>query len=208
MQNSSDARVVIGFCLCRESHCECKRDPFCLECWCLTGCSNVFSHFVRSDLASSRALQYLCFKVITHFIWFTHNSSNGIWLMKLELFRADGHLNSFVNFSISESFVFIKVIFDTSPPSATYTHHRTGSELVQEMARRLFGARPLPEPMLPYCQLVPRNKSHRHFLVEILTFSFKKMHLKVSSAKWRPFCARGDGLGFKILLMLDSCHRS
>ena len=23
---------------------------------------------------------------------------------------------------------------------------------------------------------------------EILTFSFKKMHLKVSSAKWRPFC--------------------
>ena len=25
-------------------------------------------------------------------------------------------------------------------------------------------------------------------LIKILTFSFKKMHLKVSSAKWRPFC--------------------
>ena len=25
-------------------------------------------------------------------------------------------------------------------------------------------------------------------LIEILTFSFKKMHLKISSAKWRPFC--------------------
>ena len=25
-------------------------------------------------------------------------------------------------------------------------------------------------------------------LIEILTFSFKKMRLKVSSAKWRPFC--------------------
>ena len=29
---------------------------------------------------------------------------------------------------------------------------------------------------------------------EILTFSFKKMHFKVSSAKWRPFC-----LGFNVL---------
>ena len=25
-------------------------------------------------------------------------------------------------------------------------------------------------------------------LIEILTFSFKKMHLKISYAKWRPFC--------------------
>ena len=25
-------------------------------------------------------------------------------------------------------------------------------------------------------------------LIEIHTFSFKKMHLKISSAKWRPFC--------------------
>ena len=31
-------------------------------------------------------------------------------------------------------------------------------------------------------------------LIEILTFSFKKMHLKVSSAKWRPFC-----LGLNVL---------
>ena len=31
-------------------------------------------------------------------------------------------------------------------------------------------------------------------LIEILTFSFKKMHLKISSAKWRPFC-----LGLNVL---------
>ena len=31
-------------------------------------------------------------------------------------------------------------------------------------------------------------------LIEILTFSFKKRHLKVSSAKWRPFC-----LGLNVL---------
>ena len=30
-------------------------------------------------------------------------------------------------------------------------------------------------------------------LIEILSFSFKEMRLKVSSAKWRPFC-----LGFNV----------
>ena len=32
-------------------------------------------------------------------------------------------------------------------------------------------------------------------LIAILTFSFEKMHLKVSSAKWRPFC-----LGLNVLI--------
>ena len=30
--------------------------------------------------------------------------------------------------------------------------------------------------------------------MEVLTFSFKKMHLKMSSAKWRPFCPGGHEL--------------
>ena len=33
--------------------------------------------------------------------------------------------------------------------------------------------------------------------IEILTFSFRKMRLKMSSAKWRPFC-----LGLNVLMML------
>ena len=55
-------------------------------------------------------------------------------------------------------------------------------------------------------------------LIGILTFSFKKMHLKMASAKWRPFC-----LGLNVLkqeacphwarlhqptLMWIYCHRS
>ena len=32
---------------------------------------------------------------------------------------------------------------------------------------------------------------------EIYTFSFKKMHLKMSSAKWRPFC-----LGLNLLILI------
>ena len=37
-------------------------------------------------------------------------------------------------------------------------------------------------------------------LIEILTSSFKKMRLKVSSAKWRPFC-----LGLYVLNLTKSC---
>ena len=34
----------------------------------------------------------------------------------------------------------------------------------------------------------PLGTNLSEILIEILTFSFKKMRLKVSSAKWRPFC--------------------
>ena len=40
----------------------------------------------------------------------------------------------------------------------------------------------------------PLGSNFSEFLIEILTFSFKKMHLKVSSGKWRPFC-----LGLNVL---------
>ena len=34
----------------------------------------------------------------------------------------------------------------------------------------------------------PLGANFSEILIEILIFSFKKMHLKVLSAKWRPFC--------------------
>ena len=34
----------------------------------------------------------------------------------------------------------------------------------------------------------PLGTNFSEILIEILTFSFKKLHLKVSSAKWHPFC--------------------
>ena len=42
---------------------------------------------------------------------------------------------------------------NSSPPSAAYMRQWTGSALVQIMACRLIGAKPLSEPMLTYCQL-------------------------------------------------------
>ena len=47
------------------------------------------------------------------------------------------------------------VAFNSSPPSYTYMRQWIGSTLVQIMACRLFGAKPLYEPMLGYCQLDP-----------------------------------------------------
>ena len=40
----------------------------------------------------------------------------------------------------------------------------------------------------------PLGTNFSEILIEILTFSFKKMRLKVSSGKWRPFC-----LGLNVL---------
>ena len=58
--------------------------------------------------------------------------------------------------------VLIICTINSSPPSAAYMSQWTGSSLVQVMACRLFDAKPLPEPMLPYCQLV----SWEHILVK------------------------------------------
>ena len=41
----------------------------------------------------------------------------------------------------------------------------------------------------------PLGTNFSEILIEMLTFSFKKMWLKVSSAKWRPFC-----LGLNVLI--------
>ena len=41
---------------------------------------------------------------------------------------------------------------NSSSPSAAYMRHWTGSALVQIMACRLIGAKPLSESMLEYCQ--------------------------------------------------------
>ena len=46
-------------------------------------------------------------------------------------------------------------------------------------------------------------------LIEILTFSFKKMSFKVSSAKWRPFCLGQcvmQSTEYQVLSWRQGCH--
>ena len=54
-------------------------------------------------------------------------------------------------------------IVNSSPPGAAYMHQWIGSALVQIMAWRLFGAKPLSKPMLSYCQLDPWGQTSLKF---------------------------------------------
>ena len=61
------------------------------------------------------------------------------------------------------------------------------TSLGQIMACRLFGAKPLSEPKLNYCQTESQEQlSVKSYL------KFKKMHFKISSEKFRPFCLGRD----------------
>ena len=93
----------------------------------------------------------------------------------------------------------------SSPPSATYMRRWTGSALVQAMTCCLFGAKPLPEPVLTYCQLDPWKKTS--VKVESKNCSFMKMRLKLSSAKWRPFCSGGDELIHWLLALIHNHNK-
>ena len=48
----------------------------------------------------------------------------------------------------------------------------------------------------------PLGTNFSEILIEILTFSFKKMHLKMSSAKWQTFC-----LGLNVLNQSRLCKK-
>ena len=49
----------------------------------------------------------------------------------------------------------------------------------------------------------PLGTNFSEILIAIETFSFKKMHLKISSAKWRPSC-----LGLNVLIKLNEFHNN
>ena len=49
----------------------------------------------------------------------------------------------------------------------------------------------------------PLGTNVNEMLIEILTFSFMKMRLKVSSAKWRPFCLGLNVLNYEFNLIVN-----
>ena len=66
--------------------------------------------------------------------------------------------------------------------------------LVQVMAGHLFGAKPLPEPVQDCCQLDSWEQIQVQWnSIGILSFSFKKMHLKLSSAKMAAILSSWGG---------------
>ena len=81
-------------------------------------------------------------------------------------------------------------------PGDAYMRHWTGSSLVQVMACRLFGAKQLPEPMLANFQVYTLKQTS--LKLQWKTFSLTKMHSKMSSAKWQPFCFSLNVLIFSV----------
>ena len=66
------------------------------------------------------------------------------------------------------------------------------------MAGRLDGAKPLSETNAGILLIGTLGTNFSEILVEIHTFSFKNIHLKMSSGKWRPFC-----LGLNVLIYMS-----
>ena len=56
------------------------------------------------------------------------------------------------------------------------------------MACRLVGAKPFIWTNIGTLLIGPLGTNFSEIVIWIQTFSFKKMPLKMSSAKWRPFC--------------------
>ena len=54
----------------------------------------------------------------------------------------------------------------------------------------------------------PLRTNFSEILIGIQTFSFRKMHLKVSSAKWRPFCLGLNELKTGSVVTIESCYIS
>ena len=77
-------------------------------------------------------------------------------------------------------------------------HQWTGSTLIQVMACRLFGAKPLPEPVLAYCQLDSWEQTSVKFKSE--SFSFQKMHLKLSSPQMAAILSRERWVHFNPIM--------
>ena len=82
------------------------------------------------------------------------------------------------------------------PLCAAYMRQWIGSALVQIMASRLCGARPLSKPMLCLLSVGPA----RTILIKIQIFLFKKIHMKILSAKRGPFLSKGRWVDVTIAL--------
>ena len=84
-------------------------------------------------------------------------------------------------------------MINPSPPCAKCMHQWISWALVQIVAWCLFGA----SHYLNQCYILsigPLRTNFSEILIKIQSFSFTKMHLNIWSAKWQPFCPRGDEL--------------
>ena len=128
-----------------------------------------------------------------------------IWCMHLVIFyqmklekNHFGFLHFFkINLSSINDFNQLKLKEDRANSVKSYDaymYHYNIPTLLQIMACRLFSAKPLSEPMLPYCQLDFREHISMKFHFRFKTFHSGKYTWKCCLPKWQPFGAVGNEL--------------
>ena len=125
----------------------------------------------------------------------------------------EGHFEK-KDFSRNSVSTYQQAVFNRSSPNAVYMHQWTGSSLAQVMACRLFSAKPLPEPVLAYCQYCRMlHGTYQYwsqcidydytaymdcisvkFELEFYHFHSRKCTWKCCLPKWQPFCPGRDEL--------------
>ena len=78
--------------------------------------------------------------------------------------------------------------------SDAYMHQWTRPSLIQIMACRLTGAKPLSKPTLGYYQLNPWEQTSVKFQSKYKTFHWRKRIWNCRLPKWWPFCPGGEEL--------------
>ena len=92
----------------------------------------------------------ICTQSDFYFIWVVNCQSSAYWRIGLST------SNCIQYFAPPRVIILVLVqLFNSVPPSAAYMRQWIWSALVQIMACRLYGAKPLSNPMLGYCQLDP-----------------------------------------------------
>ena len=84
-------------------------------------------------------------------------------------------------------------------PGDAWMRQWTGSSLVHIMPCHLFCAKPLPEPILAYCQLKSWEQISMKLELEFYHFHSWKYIWKGRLPNWRTFCPGGDDLRLSYL---------
>ena len=135
-------------------------------------------------------------QVMTKCCQATRHYLNQCWLLISEILW-HSYKNHFPGntHDINLQYGFPKLHFNSLGPSDAYMRLYNIPTLVQIMACRLFGAKPLFEPMLPYCQLDPKEQTSTETktLTEIHISSLKKnafenVVCEISAILSRPQC--------------------
>ena len=92
--------------------------------------------------------------------------------------------------------VYVRFMINSSTNAAAYMRQGIVSALVQVMACRLYGAKPLPIAMLCYCELDPIGTNVGEIRIRIQSFSSTKIHLKIVVGDVASTLSRGDELTY------------